>query len=85
MKKLLTITAALAVTTALAIFAFVQREQAIKQRDQARSRELAALATAQLESDPQQSLRLALQAAETARTAQATRSAVTAPPTKRPR
>ena len=63
--------AALAVTTALAIFAFVQREQAIEQRDQARSRELAALATAQLESDPQQSLRLALQAAETARTAQA--------------
>jgi WD40 repeat protein len=63
--------AALAVTTALAIFALVQRGQAITQRDQARSRELAALSAAQLESDPEQSLRLALRSAETARTGQA--------------
>jgi WD40 repeat protein len=63
--------AALAVTTALTIFALLQRGQAITQRDQAQSRELAALSAAQLESDPEQSLRLALRSAETARTGQA--------------
>jgi WD40 repeat protein len=61
---------ALAVTTALTIFALLQRGQAITQRDQAQSRELAALSAAQLESDPEQSLRLALRSAETARTSQ---------------
>ncbi len=65
------VVSALAVTAGLAIFAFVQRGQAIDQRDQARSRELAALAVAQLGSDPREGLRLALQSAEAANTAQA--------------
>ncbi|HEX8743522.1 MAG TPA: TIR domain-containing protein [Thermoleophilaceae bacterium] len=60
--------AALAITVGLAIFALVQRGQAITQRDQARSRELAALSGAQLASDPERSLRLALRSAESART-----------------
>ncbi len=62
------VVAALVVTAVLAALALIQRGQAIKQRDQARSRELAALSAAQLESDPEQSLRLALSSAETART-----------------
>jgi WD40 repeat protein len=62
--------AALVVTAALAIFALVQRGQAINQRDQAQSRELAARSAAQLEADPEQSLRLAVRSAETARTSQ---------------
>jgi WD40 repeat protein len=65
------VVAALAVTAALAIFALVQRGQAISQRDQAQSRELAALSAAQLESDPEQGLRFAVRSAETARTSQA--------------
>ena len=65
------VAAALAVTAGLAIFALIQRGQAISQRDQARSRELAALSTAQLATDPERSLRLALRSAESARTGQA--------------
>lgn len=62
--------AALAITAGLAIFALIQRGQAITQRDQARSRELAALSAAQLASDPERSLRLALRSADSARTSQ---------------
>jgi WD40 repeat protein len=62
---------ALIVTAALAVFALIQRAQALDQRDQARSRELAALATAQLDSNPERSLRLALRAGRTAPTDEA--------------
>ncbi len=67
--------AAVAVSLGLAVLALVARNDAIEQRDvaneqrnQALSRELAARATDELDSDPGRSLRLALRAAETART-----------------
>ena len=67
--------AAVAVSLGLAVLALVARNDAIEQRDeaneqrnQALSRELASRATDELDSDPGRSLRLALRAAETART-----------------
>lgn len=53
---------ALAVSVALGVVAFISRNEAIAQRDQARSRELAASALSQLEVDPERSLLLALEA-----------------------
>jgi WD40 repeat protein len=57
---------ALAVSVALGVVALISRNEAIDQRDQARSRELAASAVAQLEVDPERSLLLALEAEEIA-------------------
>jgi len=58
---------ALAVSVALGVVALISRNEAIDQRDQARSRELAASAVSQLEVDPERSLLLALQAEDVAR------------------
>ena len=57
---------ALAVSVALGVVAVISRNEAIDQRDQARSRELAASAVAQLEVDPERSLLLALEAEKVA-------------------
>ena len=62
---------ALVVTAALAVFALIQRSEAIRQRDEARSGELAALSTTRLGTDPETSIRLALQAVDAQRTDQA--------------
>jgi WD40 repeat protein len=69
---------ALAVAVGLAIFALLQRSEAIDQRNQAEreariagSRELAATAATKLRSDPRLSLLLAIEAARRARTAEA--------------
>jgi WD40 repeat protein len=59
---------AVAVSLALAAFALVQRREAIAQRDQAQSRELAAAALSQLSVDPELSLLLGLEAEKTADT-----------------
>jgi WD40 repeat protein len=56
--------AGLIVVAAIAVFALVQRSHSSAQARRAHARELAAAATSQLEADPQQSLRLAVQAAE---------------------
>jgi WD40 repeat protein len=61
--------AALAVSIALGVLALVSRNEAIEQRDQARSRELTASAVAQLDVDPERSLLLALEAQDIARNA----------------
>jgi WD40 repeat protein len=58
--------AALAVSVALGVVALISRNEAIEQRDQARSRELAASAISQLEVDPERSLLLALEAVDIA-------------------
>ena len=58
--------AALVVSLALAILALIARNDAIEQRDQARSRELAARALGQIDVDPERSLLLALEAQEIA-------------------
>ena len=58
---------ALAVSVALGVLALISRNEAIDQRDQARSRELAASAVAQLDVDPERSLLLALEAEDVAR------------------
>ena len=60
----------LALAVGLTVFALIQRGQAIEQRDQARSRELAARALATLPTDPEAGLRLALDSAAIARTDQ---------------
>jgi WD40 repeat protein len=57
---------ALAVSMALGVLALISRNEAIDQRDQARSREVAARAIAQLDVDPERSLLLALAANEIA-------------------
>jgi WD40 repeat protein len=57
---------ALVVSVALGVLALVSRNEAIDQRDQARSREVAARAIAQLDVDPERSLLLALAANEIA-------------------
>ncbi len=57
---------ALAVSIALGVVALLSRNEAINQRDQARSRELAASALSQLEVDPERSLLLALEAEDIA-------------------
>jgi WD40 repeat protein len=62
---------ALGVSVALAIVALISRNEAIDQRDQARSRELAASALSQLEVDPERSLLLALRAEDVAHSAPA--------------
>jgi WD40 repeat protein len=54
--------AAVGVAVGLAILAFLQRNEAIAQRDQAYSRELAASAVSQLTVDPELSILLALEA-----------------------
>jgi WD40 repeat protein len=59
---------AVAVSLGLAAFALVQRHEAIAQRNQAQSRELAAAAVSQLAVDPELSLLLGLEAEETADT-----------------
>ena len=65
------VVAALVITAGLAVFALIQRSEAIRQRDEARSRELAALSAAQLDTDPEASVRLALQAVDIKRSSQA--------------
>jgi WD40 repeat protein len=57
---------ALVVSVALGILALISRNEAIDQRDQARSREVAARAIGQLDIDPERSLLLALAAHEIA-------------------
>ena len=72
---------ALALTAALGVFAFIQRDDAIEQRDLARANDLSSAALATLESDPELSLILARKAAEassTARTEQALSQALSA-------
>jgi WD40 repeat protein len=68
---------ALAVALGLAIFALVQRGQAIGNEKQARSRELAARAMAALSSDPAVAVQLAAEGVRTRRTAQATDALLT--------
>src|SRR5215213_7658942 len=58
---------ALAVSVALGVLALLSRNEAIAQRDQAHSRELAASAVSQLDVDPERSLLLALEAEDIAR------------------
>jgi WD40 repeat protein len=65
---------ALAVAVVLAVFALIQRSDAISGEKVARSRELAARSALQLQLDPAQSLLLAAQAAEVAPTAEATQA-----------
>ena len=62
---------ALVVTAALAVLAWLQRNEAIEQRDQAFSRELAASAVSQLGVDPELSVLLGLEATEVAPTPEA--------------
>ena len=62
---------ALGISLALGVLALISRNEAIAQRDQARSRELAASAIAQLEVDPERSLLLALEAERVAHSDQA--------------
>ena len=62
---------ALAVAIALAVFALVQRSQAISNEKSARSRELAARATAALTDDPAASVQLAAQGVRVRPTAEA--------------
>jgi WD40 repeat protein len=61
---------AVAVTLALAAVALLQRSEAIDQRNQARSRELAASAVTALDADPERTLLLALESDRVARTPQ---------------
>ena len=61
----------LALTAALAVTALVQRTEAVNQRDQARSRALAAAAQSQLDVDPERALLLASAAWSQAPTPQA--------------
>jgi WD40 repeat protein len=63
----LTLTA-LGVSIALGVLALLSRNEAIRQRDQARSRELATAAVNQLDVDPERSLLLSLAAEEVAPT-----------------
>jgi WD40 repeat protein len=65
------VVAGLVVTAALAVFALVQRSNAIHDASVARSRELAALSLGAGRSDPRASLDLALRATDTARTPEA--------------
>ena len=60
----------LAVAVVLAVLALIARSEAIDQRNQARSRELAANAVAQLDVDPERSLLLGLESDRVARTPQ---------------
>ena len=63
LRRLLAIAAAaVLISTGLAVFALVQRTEAIAQRDRARSRELAAASQSQLSVDPELSVLLAAQA-----------------------
>ena len=57
---------ALAVSVVLGVLALIARNEAVDQRDQARSREVAARAIAQLDVDPERSMLLALAALEIA-------------------
>ncbi len=57
---------ALAVSVVLGVLALIARNDAVDQRDQARSREVAARAIAQLDVDPERSMLLALAALEIA-------------------
>ena len=61
---------AVAVAVTLAVLALLQRSEAIAQRDEARSRELAAKAGQQLDVDPELGILLALEALRTDRTAE---------------
>ena len=83
------VAAALAVSVVLAVVALVQRNEATQQRDEAvrqaqlaRSRELAAAAIAAVEADPWKALEIAVDAAETSPTPESTdalRAALEAP------
>lgn len=71
--------AALLISAALGVLALIQRNQAVEQRDTARSNELATDSIANLESDPELSLILALEAVRTKtsdRTVQTLRRAI---------
>ena len=61
---------AVAVAVTLAVLALLQRSEAIAQRDEARSRELAAKSGQALEVDPELGILLALEALDTDRTAE---------------
>jgi WD40 repeat protein len=61
---------AVAVAVTLAVLALLQRSEAVAQRDEARSRELAAKSGQELEVDPELGILLALEALHTDRTAE---------------
>ena len=66
--------AALALTAAFGVYAFIQRDEAIDQRDLARSNELALSSLTVGASDPELALILALEAVETGRTERSERA-----------